>query len=122
MLESPAWDISTNCKHLKIMSHIVNMLDLTQTENNMEVELIQENGNETSEQSQHFWPMHSMPPPTTFIPPPLCKKITMCEKPLSKQIVDQRLAKGFLQNKQIGRVNKKNWEEEIACIRNLLLC
>ena len=66
MLESPAWNISTNCKHLKIMSHIVNMLDLTQMENNMEVELIQENGNETSEQSQHFWPMHSMPPPTTF--------------------------------------------------------
>ena len=64
--------------------------------------------------------MHSMVPPTTTIPPPPRKKITMCKKPFSKQIADQRLiAKGFLQNKQMGRVNKKNWGEDVAYIRNL---
>ena len=73
--------IVINCKHLKMVSHLVNMLDLTQTENKMDVELIQENGNETSvEQFQHFWPMHSMVPTTTTIPPRPRKKITMCEK------------------------------------------
>ena len=98
------------------------MLDLTQMENNTEVELIQENGNETNiEQFQHFWLMHSMVTPTTTIPPPPHKKITMCEKPFSKQIANQRhVAKGFLQNKQMGRANKKNWGEDIAYIRNLL--
>ena len=44
----------------------------------------------------------------------------MCEKPFRKQIADQRLvAKGFLQNKQMGTANKKNWGEDIAYIRNL---
>ena len=101
--------------------HLVNMLNLMQTENNTEVELIQENGNETNiEQFHHFWPMHSMVPPTTTIQQPPCKKITMCEKSFSKQTADQRLvAKGFLQNKQIGRANKENWAEDIAYIRNL---
>ena len=104
-------------------SHLVNMLGLTHMENNTEVELIQENENETNvEQFQYFWPMPSMVPPTTTIPPPPCKKITMCEKPFSKQIADQRLvAKGFLQNKQMARANKKNWGEDIAYIRNLFV-
>ena len=114
--------IVINCKHLKMVSHLVNMLDLTQTENNTEVELIQENGNETNvEQFQHFWPMHSMVPTTTTIPPRPRKKITMCEKSFSNQIANQRLiAKSFLQNKQIGRANKKNLGEDIACIRNII--
>ena len=98
------------------------MLDLRQTENNTEVELIEINGNETNiEQFHHFWPMHSMVPPTTNIPPPLHKKITICEKLLSKQITDQRLvAKGFLQKKEMGKANKKNWGEDIGNIRYLL--
>ena len=102
-------------------SHLVNILDLTHTENNTEVELIQENGKETNvEQFQHFWPMHCMVPPTTTIPPLPRKIITMCKKPLSKQIANQRLvAKAFLQNKQLGTANKKNWREDIAYIRNL---
>ena len=44
----------------------------------------------------------------------------MCEKPFRKQIANQRLvAKEFLQNKQMGRANKKNWGEDIAYIMNL---
>lgn len=55
---------------------------------------------------------------TMTVPP--CKKISMWEKLLSKQIRDQRLiVKCFLQNKQMGRVSKKNWGEDIAYIRNL---
>ena len=102
-------------------SHLVNILDLTHTENNTEVELIQENGKETNvEQFQHFWPMHCMVPPTTTIPPLPRKIITMCKKPLSKQIANQRrVAKAFLQNKQLRRANKKHWSEDIAYIRNL---
>ena len=98
------------------------MLDLRQTENNTEVELIQINGNETNiEQFYHFWPMHSMVPPTTNISPPPHKKITICEKLFCKQITDQRLvAKGFLQKKEMGKANKKNWGEDIANIRYLL--
>ena len=98
------------------------MLDLRQTENNTEVELIQINRNETNiEQFYHFWPMHSMVPPTTNISPPPHKKITICEKLFCKQITDQRLvAQGFLQKKEMGKANKKNWGEDIANIRYLL--
>ena len=96
----------------------MNILDLTQqTEDNAEVEVIQEKGNETNvEQFQHFWPMHSIIP--TMTTPR--KKINMQEKPLCKQISDQGLVtKGFLQNKQMERVSTKNWGEGIAYIRNL---
>ena len=62
-----------------------------------------------------------MVPTTTTIPPRPRKKITMCEKSFSNQIANQRLiAKSFLQNKQIGRANKKNLGEDIACIRNII--
>ena len=102
-------------------SYLVNMLDFMQTENNTELELIQENGSETNfEQFQHFWTMDSMAPPTTTIPPLPRKKITLCEKLLSKQIADQRLiAKGCLENKQMGRANKKSCGVDIAYIRKL---
>ena len=57
----------------------------TQTEKNTEVELIQENGNETNaEQFQDFWPMQIMVPPTTTVPPPPREKITMCKKLFGK--------------------------------------
>ena len=90
-------------------------------ENNTEIELIQEKGNEANvEEFQHFWPMHCMVPPTTTVPLSQRKEVTMCENTFSKQIVNQRLvAKGLLQNKHMGRTNKKNWREDIAYIRNL---
>ena len=99
----------------------MNILDLTQAENNTEVELIQEKGNKANvKQFQHFWRMHCMVPPTTTIPPSQRKKVTMFENTFDKQIANQRLVpKGLLQNKQMGRTNKKNWREDIAYIRNL---
>ena len=99
----------------------MNILDLTQAENNTEVELIQEKGNKANvKQFQHFWRMHCMVPPTTTIPPSQRKKVTMCENTFDKQIANQRLVpKGLLQNKQMGRTNNKNWREDIAYIRNL---
>ena len=64
--------------------------------------------------------MDSMAPPTTTIPPLPRKKITMCEKLFSKQIADQRLiAKGCLENKQMGRANKKSRGEDVAYISKL---
>ena len=50
------------------------------------------------------------------------KKIKMYERPktLNEQISNQRLvAKGFLQNKQMGRASKKNWKDDIAYSRDL---
>ena len=104
--------------------HLVNILDLTQVENNTKIELIQEKRNEAKvEEFQHFLPMHCMVPPTTTVPLSQRKKVTMCENTFSKQIVNQRLvAKGLLQINIWGEPTRKIGEKTLHTLGTYLLC
>ena len=66
------------------------------------------------QQSQNYIAKKELPPP----PPPKKKKQNRSE--FEKRIISQRTTgKGFVQNCQIGKANKKVWDLDMAFIRNI---
>ena len=106
------------------------MIELARSNSNNEVkELIDFNVNQGSldykvnsnvqHQDLSWLRVETLVPPKEILKPPSKKKKVQQSDFETKLVNSQSVAKGFLQNRQMGKASKKDWDTAIAYIRNV---
>ena len=106
------------------------MIELARSNSNNEVkELIDFNVNQGSLDYKVNWNVQhqdlswlrveNLVPPKEILKPPSKKKKVQQSNFETKLVNSRSVAKGFLQNRQMGKASKKDWDTAIAYIRNV---